>query len=254
MQPSAAAPALRSQTCAPSTGAGTGASPEGQPKGPLGGRPQMQSSSVDRPADSPRPLRDPCAPSPERCSERVSFDALVSDGVNALKERISNATVARPNRKCAHPLLREQEPGLSNGAVERGSVDEHMLSKAYLLKLGRKSCGFAKVSQGRSGEQPPSWLSLLERKVEDNAWQLRGRMADAPFAHTAASQRHKTVAVDLQKYLGCFGRRQARLCPLDIDDGLCSKSLGAPAPCAALHHREGLHNLRFQVGNIQCAD
>ena len=45
-------------------------------------------------------------------NERVSLDALLSDGVSALKERLRDATLAHPSTNHAHTLLREQEPGL----------------------------------------------------------------------------------------------------------------------------------------------
>ena len=44
--------------------------------------------------------------------ERVSREALALDGVSALRSRLRDATLVHQSNESAHPLLREQEPGL----------------------------------------------------------------------------------------------------------------------------------------------
>ena len=45
-------------------------------------------------------------------NERVSREALLSDGVSALRTRLRDATLEHHAKGSAHPLLREQQPGL----------------------------------------------------------------------------------------------------------------------------------------------
>ena len=63
-------------------------------------------------------------------NECVSFDALFSDGVSALKERLRDATLANPANNHAHTLLREKEPGLLRDGAK--ALDVRFNSKGFV--------------------------------------------------------------------------------------------------------------------------